>query len=420
MKIEPVELTADQAKKWEDTRIKLTWECPAFTHIFYSMLANSNSKDIALFSKDVPIAATDGSNLILNPEGYFKFSLDERVFIAAHEIMHAILNHCVMSLRLKQRGTVPLPNGKTLPYDHQTMNVAMDYVINDALKQSGVGKMPDCALHDTSIAQGEDSVIDVYAKVFKEQNGNSGSGQGQGQGQGKGFDVLLDPGTSEGKDANEAASERSDAKWQTAVSSALATARLKGNCPAALERILGGIIEPKVDWKDKIAGIFARKVGSGSYDWQRPDRRLIIRDIVAPGRTGHGAGTVVIGVDTSGSINQDTLNTFFSEMAGILDEVRPKRTLIVWCDAQIGRVDEVEDISDLYHVKKKGAPGGGGTAFEPVFNYITSEGIEPDALVYLTDGLGSFPAKAPEYPVIWGNIYPHSTYPFGDVVDIPV
>ena len=28
-------------------------------------------------------------------------------------------------------------------------------------------------------------------------------------------------------------------------------------------------------------------------------------------------------------------------------------------------------------------------------------------------------AQAPAYPVIWGNIYPDSKYPFGNVVDIP-
>jgi predicted metal-dependent peptidase len=55
----------------------------------------------------------------------------------------------------------------------------------------------------------------------------------------------------------------------------------------------------------------------------------------------------------------------------------------------------------------------------PVFDYLRENGLEPDALVYLTDGLGSFPREAPKFPVIWGNIYPESKFPFGDVVDIP-
>ena len=41
---------------------------------------------VALFTKDesaCPIAATDGSNLIINPDTFFKYNLMERVFICA-------------------------------------------------------------------------------------------------------------------------------------------------------------------------------------------------------------------------------------------------------------------------------------------------------------------------------------------------
>jgi hypothetical protein len=33
--------------------------------------------------------------------------------------------------------------------------------------------------------------------------------------------------------------------------------------------------------------------------------------------------------------------------------------------------------------------------------------------------MGSFPARAPNYPVIWGDIPYGAKYPFGDVVEIP-
>ena len=262
-----------------------------------------------------------------------------------------------------------------------------------------------------------DSAIDAYKKVFKKKQGKGGGGDGKGR-----FDQHLPPGTSQGKDAQEAASGRNEVEWTTQVAAAANAAKLQGKLPAGLERLLGEILEPKVDWKDKIASLFARKVGSGSYDWRRPDRRLIVRDIYAPGRSGFGAGTVVIGIDTSGSIGERELDMFFAEMAGILEDVKPKRLVVMWCDAHVHRVDEVEEASDLVSLKKKGAPGGGGTSFIPVFNEMTKLGLDNvDALVYLTDGYGSFPSKPPEYAVIWGNISaPESvSYPFGDVVDIP-
>ena len=41
-----------------------------------------------------------------------------------------------------------------------------------------------------------------------------------------------------------------------------------------------------------------------------------------------------------------------------------------------------------------------------------------DALVYLTDGYGTFPDD-PGYPVIWGDIAKNPAYPFGQVVEVP-
>lgn len=417
MQLEACALTPAQEKLWSDTRVALLWHCPAFSHIFYTMLDNAGSKHVAMFTKDVPIAATDGVNLLLNPDTFFKYNLNERIFICAHEIMHCVWNHCGLMHGFQRRGKISYPDGTELPYNQETMNVATDLVINDLLIESKIGAYNKDWLHDKQYAVSTDSAIDAYKKVFQQQEGK-GKGKGQGP-SGAGFDQHLAPGTSQGKDPATATAERNDLKWQTEVAAAAAAAKAQGKLPAGLERWFGEILNPQVDWRDKIAALFARKVGSGSYNWQKPDRRLIVRDIYYPGRSGFGCGTVVIGVDTSGSIGPKELDMFFAEMAGILEDCRPQKLVVMWCDAQIGRIDEAEEPSDLNVIRAKGAPGGGGTSFVPVFEEIYKQGLEPDALVYLTDGMGTFPDKAPSYPVIWGNIYPNSKYPFGDVVDVP-
>lgn len=418
--IEVSQLTPEQEKKWSDTRAALIWHCPAFSHIFYTLLQNTGSKQQAIFTADAkfPIAATDGSNLVFNtgPEGFFRFNLNQRVFITAHEIMHCILNHIGITHFLRMRGKVAYPDGRELPFDSNQMNAAEDYVINAILSESKVGEFPTdksgtkVGLLDGSIATSKDNSLDTYRKIFKKDGGG---------GRGPSFDVHLPPGASIGKDAVTAAAQRNKAEWDTEVASAIAVAKALGKLPAELNRALESILEPKVDWREQIQSLFARKIGSGTFDWRRPDRRLITRDIYAPGRSGFGAGTVVVGIDTSGSIGPAELDMFMAEMAGILEDVRPKRLVIMWCDAKVHRVDEAEEAGDLNSIRAKGAPGGGGTSFIPVFDRIDREGLQPEALVYLTDGMGSFPAAAPAYPVIWGNIYPASKYPFGDVVDIP-
>lgn len=405
MALSTVDLTTDQKRRWVETRSALLWGAPAFTHILYSLLNPDGDEMSAKFTKDVPIAATDGSTIIINPDTFFKLPLQQRVFVTAHEIMHCVFDHTRLMRQARVTGKVKYPDGSDLPYDQELMNVAMDLIINDILIESRVGEFVPDGCHDTKIATAKDTFLDAYKKVYKQRPS------------GKSFDVLLDPGTSQGKDPGKAQQERSETEWNTGIAAAMAAAKAQGKLPAALARLFGEILEPEVSWQEHIRAFFARKVGGGSYDWRKPDRRLIQRDIYAPARSGHGAGDVVVAVDTSGSIGQRELDHFFSELRAIIEDVRPQRVYLVWCDAKVHHVDELDSASDLHGLKPH---GGGGTAFEPVFNWINENNVRPDALVYLTDGMGSFPKHAPTYPVLWGDIMGVVKYPFGDVVNIPL
>ena len=237
-----------------------------------------------------------------------------------------------------------------------------------------------------------------------------------GEGQ---FDQHLDPGTSDGKTPEETG-PRDVQAWQQAVAGAMEIARSMGKSPAAFEQHFGKMLEPKVDWTEHLKAMIARKVGSGGYDFRRPDRRLIVRDIVAPGRSGHGAGTIVLGLDTSGSIFGDPtlINRWMAELMGIFQDVRPREIHVVECDAGVQRVTVMTDAGDINELQV--LKGGGGTDFNPVFDYVTQEDITPDCLLYLTDGYGAFPKEAPRYAVIWGSITSDpKIYPFGDVVMVP-
>jgi predicted metal-dependent peptidase len=316
-------------------------------------------------------------------------------------------------------GKVGYPDGTTLPYDHKTMNVAMDLVINDILIDANVGAFNKDWLHDTSIATKMDSVIDAYKKLFKQQKGGGG-GSGQGPGGGKqGFDQHLAPGSTKGQDPSTATQQRNAQEWKAQVAAGHALQKAQGKMPAGLDRIFGEVLEPKVDWREQIQAQLSRRLGVGSRSWKSLDKRLITRGIGAPGKTGFGTGVVVVGADTSGSIGDTELDMFFAEIAGILEDCQPQALYIMWCDAKVHRVDECEEASDLNILRYNGAPGGGGTSFVPVFEEIDKLGLTPEALVYLTDGQGTFPALAPSYPVIWGSIYEQSQYPFGDVIQIP-
>lgn len=416
-------ITVDAAteRKWVETRTALMWQCPAFTHILFSMLSPKGNTLAATFTRDVPIAATDGKNLILNPDTFFQMTLRERVFVVAHEILHCVFNHCVLGFQLKRVGAVKYADGKSFPYSHEVMNAAMDYVINDLLISDKIGDFPKIGLHDPKMGTKADSFLTVYRRLFEsgkvKQVTMSGNGE-PGEGFGKGFDELLEPGAAQGEDPGQAAQGRSQVAWDTAVAAAIASAKLQGKMPAGLERLLSEAIDPQVSWQDHIRAFFARRVGGGGYNWKRADRRLITRDIIAPQRSGNGCDTIVVGIDTSGSIGQRTLDTFFGELRGIIGDLQPAKVFVVWCDAKVHKVDECDNTEDVGGLK---AAGGGGTDFRPVFDWIEEQGLHPDALVYMTDGLGSFPEQEPRYPTLWCALKGYRVeYPFGEVVEIEI
>jgi predicted metal-dependent peptidase len=421
-------ITPQQREAWMIVKTKFMWDAPYFSDVFYRLMNPKGTEQVAAWTEEVPIAATDGVNLLLNPKEFFsnKYTLGNRVFVVGHEVLHAVFNHPGMMHMWSKRKYVTYPSGKKIPFNGDLMNIAMDHVINAILIESKLGEFKKGEwIHDPQIATAKDSVIDTYAKLYKMGKGGgrgSGGSAGQGAGNGRGFDIILKPGEGDGKDADQADQDRSEHEWQTAIAAGIAAAKVQGKLPAGMALVFGEVLEPVVDWTDKIQSFFARKVGCDSYDWRKPDRRLILRDLFAPAMSGHGCGTVVVGVDSSGSITGEpkTLDRFMAEVSGILEEVKPRQLFLLWCDAAVHRADELEDAGDLNVVRAKGPLGGGGTSFVPVFDWIEKNQIEPDALVYLTDMYGTFPSVAPSYPVLWGSISKDIPAPFGEVVEVPI
>ena len=139
---EDIELTPEQVQKWGDTMSLMAWTAPGFRHLFYKMLSYNKGKHVAVFTKKVPIAATDGQHLLLNPDTFFDLELPERVFVVTHEVLHNVFGDVELLHRVKTSGVVPLNNGKSLPFDMQSMQHAMDYRINALIVDSRIGKIP--------------------------------------------------------------------------------------------------------------------------------------------------------------------------------------------------------------------------------------------------------------------------------------
>ena len=404
-------LTPKQTAAWQDTMSLMAWTCPGFRHLFYKLLTNNNGQYGAVPTKGVPVAATDARNILINPDTFFAMSLKERVFVMGHEIVHNVYGDVEFLKRCAKATTVPMEDGTTLPFVEDYMQRAMDFRINALLQESNIGTPPKGVLLDPEIAKANDGVCGVYKKVYEDQENNGGQKTG-----GKGFDWVLAPGTSNGT-GNQ---PRNPQQWgvELAAAQVLESMKSQGRGSAALQRMFDQMLNPTVPWTDHIQGIFNRKVGSGSYDFRRGERRWKSYDLHIPSKSGNGAGWCVVWGDTSGSIGNDELAKYLAELTSIVEDCMPSRLTVIWCDAEIKRIDEVEEASDLDKIRYDGAPGGGGTEVDPVFAWIAEHTEMPEVFIGFTDGYVTFPDQAPPIPVIIWAMTTSEDAPWGDVVRI--
>jgi predicted metal-dependent peptidase len=398
--------SADEEKFISEALAYLVVRAPFWAHMLYAEMR-------IVYTDHVPIAATDSYVIYVNVKGMREkgMGIAEVAFVIAHEISHAMFGDLIMMVKFNEDGYVMTNSGK-LPYNSSAMNAAEDYRINAMLIDAKVGKFPSCGLFDKNIsAIGLESGVEIYEKIHNKQGMDWSN-----------FDEHLMPSLSTVK--NDQSGRRAQAV-AAAVQASIAAGH--GDLPAAMQQLIGEILHPKVSWQDQLKTAMQRSSGDPMLDWAYQDRRLLQRkpEPMYFARSGHtGAGCVVIGYDTSGScVNPETQQRFFSEMTGIVNDLNPAQLVVIWCDAKVQRVDDIDEPTDLEALRMEinaagGAPGGGGTSFVPVFEEIDELGLQPDMLVYLTDTYGTFPKMEPDYPVIWASIAEDVKVPFGELVHV--
>lgn len=419
-RIENIKLSPKEVKQWQDTMSMMAWTAPGFRHILYKLLNKDGHEHVALMNKECNIAATDGHNVMINPERFFgEFSLPERVYVLGHEIIHNVYGDVELLHRCNKSGRVPMHDGSNIQFDNDVMQRAMDYRINALLDESRIGSQPKIGNFDKEI-KANDSVLDVYKSTYVKKYGDTGDHVPNGGGGGPGgFDNLMPPGAGSGQNPSQAAGGRNPQQWAVEIAAAqtIEQIRTQGRMAGALKRMFQTILEPEIDWTDHIQTLINRVCGDGGYDWTTPDPWMAALDIFSPSPTGRGAGHIVCWGDTSGSRSDGELASNMAELAGILADVQPARLTILWCDAAVDFIDEIQDPMDLEHIKARGTGGGGGTSLEPVMEWIAQQDAEPDLFIGFTDGYVSFPEREPRFPVIWASSTDHR-YPFGQAVRV--
>lgn len=325
----------------------------------------------------LPTAATDGRRFYYNTEFCKMLSPKNMEFLFGHEVLHVVYDH------------IDRRNDR----DPQLSNIAADYCVNGDLIRYRIGEPIDVVpiIHDRKYDDWsyEEVYDDLYENAEKididdlldrvlddhlDQDGDSEDGSGDSE-----------DGNESGKRPVLSEKERKEIRdeMKEAIMSAAQTAGA-GNVPAGVKRMIKELTEPKMNWRD-LLDVQIKSTIKSDFSWMKPNRKAWHTGVMLPGMMPDDTIDIVIGIDVSGSISEDMVRDFLSEIKGIMDAYTTFNIKVFCFDTDIYSVKDFT-ADNLFEINEYEIVGGGGTSFEAVYEYLKENAIEPKKLVMFTDG----------------------------------
>ena len=368
--------------------------------------------------------------LLINPDFWKEHTDDEQIALLTHELSHIALQHMFICDSFN---------------DPKLFNICADIEVN-----SYIENLPNSAMKASNFGLEEGQGTKYYYEALSKQqqaqaqnpqkpcNGGQGgqsdysnspnNQQGESDGGGGGnnpndeYPQELTPQGKKPIDSHSTWKNFKDLPEATKQliknninSIVLATAeqveKQCGNIPGCLSEMLEKLREKKPEvfnWK----AYFRRLLGS-IYDVNiRSTRRKQSKRFEGAAGIQHRKKvSILVAVDTSGSVSNKELQDFFSEIEYIYKV--GARVTILECDTRINKVVEY----DGKHIPE--IVGRGGTDFNPPVEYYVKHKKEYASLIYFTDGECSLPKQKPS-GMVWviTSNGRHQDYP-GKTIYIP-
>lgn len=355
---------------------------------FYAHVLSGLSR---IVTEEIPTMAVsyknDGFCLWINPLFTIKELSDkERIAVLKHEILHLVFKHLFRS-----RGN-----------DKELENVAADLVVNQYVTPWPLpkGAVLLSSFPDLSLLP-EQTFEWYYEKLRELRNSNASDKYPrskealdliEGDKKSRGNHDLWGAEKKDGQNSNEKVVEVAIKKI---IEQAFQKSGSKniGTLPLSIQRELTSINEkPKVSWK-RILRIFSNSCGKTKLKSTR--RKESTRYPGNPGTKIKRLQHIAVAIDTSGSIDEKTLQLFWNEIIGI--QKAGAKITIIECDCKIHKVWELNRKASLPELK-----GGGGTSFDPVFDWLNkNRNLGVGGCVYFTDGYGAKPTIKPNSSILW-------------------
>ena len=334
----------------------------------------------------------------------FVDSLEEEVLksVLTHEAFHVAMFHTDPD-RVSGRDTI-------------LWNYAVDVITNYYLLQNGFKLPPDCILPkpNGSIQLGNVYIKDIgdktsemiYDEIERQVPKSKWGNFLESLGKMKRFDEHIFD-----KLVKAAASGDSEAK--DLLARAAQYAKMKGDQPLGMDRLIDTLLNPQLDWKQLLNKYIVQEI---PFDYRFfPSRRSLAIGSFYPS-VSKDTIDITVAIDTSGSISESDLADFLSEIKAIISMNENVNVDLLMHDTEIHKIHKLSsrNQSEFNNVK---IIGGGGTSHKAVLEYVSKS--RSKLLVCFTDGYSDLEIlKPPLVPSIFVINNSDQKVPFGKVVRI--
>lgn len=366
------------AKKIKDlmmsSRTRMLVQYPWYG-IFASQMIFKESEDVPVMGVSI---GRDNVYCWYNPNGVEQYNIKQVIAILQHEVEHIVRLQCT---RVGSR-------------DHNIWNIAADAIVNGPQKAPNIADLPENCIWYTHPQNGQ--TTEVYYKWLLKNAEKVAVGPSTGVGE------LID-------DHSVWSRSTSNEDWarQLVQSMASTASKQAGNIPGSLKDAIEKLNDPKVNWGAILKAMAGRYCGLKRKTYSRINRRIDLFGM--RGTSSHGSNALTICVDTSGSVDRNLLEQFFSEIEKISQKFR---ITLVQFDHGIQSIERYRK-GDW---KKIDIHGRGGTSFIELCNGLEDKKAVGKLTIILTDGYAEWPEQKP-YPVLWAVDGP-SEPPWGQYVKI--
>lgn len=364
---------------------------------------------------------TDGETISYGP-GFATLGLPEQVGLVAHHVLHVALRHSDRQAGLAAR----LGAG----FDPSLYGLAADGIINETLILAGHAvPRPAVVLTELLAEAGLPAASAVAAlerwdadRLAMALHADPKRAEKLREwGATRGFAVDLGLGEPE-----ESGETQKTADWRNQILCALEAGRRAGSGVGTLGAILADLAPAAVPWEVQLRGLLARALTERPHlSWRRPAGAWLAQMAQAatsggpepafqPGRARMDTRPrLVVGLDTSSSIDAQAMRLFLGEAEGIARRTGAEVHLMAFDEAVF--LERRLDPASWQGVRDLTMRRGGGTDYADLFDKAGRK--SPAMLVVLSDLDAALP-PAPGYPVLWAVPRAVAAPPFGRVLVI--